>query len=308
MLSTGPTPGNDDVPVRPMADRAFDYMSFGNPHELMHHYGNSVHVLNDPLLLLMLSRMGHPDTDMYTARQLVREAYEQMLTYVVLQEFPRKQVEIETRMSEHVGDRGFYRGPVADLSNTVLVSIERGGRVPTESIANRIALAFGGNVSVDSIAAERISEKGRVVGCSLSKPKIGGSVEGMTVVFADVMGATGITMETLYPIYTGTAPVPEKPGAYLGTPKQVIAVHLITAAEYVLGITKKCPGLKVYTARVDRGLSDPEVLKSVLGSLKEQERCLNEDGYIVQGAGGMGEVLSGEAQRRPLQMRSEQPA
>lgn len=308
MLSTGPTAGDNDVPVKQMADCAFNYPAPGNHHELRHHYGNNVHVLNDPLLLLMLSRMGHPGTDMHTARQLVKAAYEQMLTYVVLQEFPRKQVEVETRMREHAGSQGFYRGPVADLSNTVLVSIERGGRIPTESIADRIALASGGNVSVDSIAAERISEDGRVVGCSLSKPKIGGSVEGMTVVFADVMGATGITMETLYPIYTGRAPVPEKPGAYLGTPKQVIAVHLITAAEYVLGITQKCPGLIAYTARVDRGLSDPEVLKCILGSMKGQERGLNEHGYIVPGAGGMGEVLSGEAQRKPLQMRSEQPA
>ena len=42
----------------------------------------------------------------------------------------------------------------------------------------------------------------------------------------------------------------------------------------------------------DRGLSTPEALAERPGTLWAEERGLNESGYIVPGAGGLGEVLN----------------
>jgi len=48
----------------------------------------------------------------------------------------------------------------------------------------------------------------------------------------------------------------------------------------------------VWTARLDRGLSSAEVLKQRPGTRWNEERGLNEHGYIVPGAGGLGELLN----------------
>jgi hypothetical protein len=48
----------------------------------------------------------------------------------------------------------------------------------------------------------------------------------------------------------------------------------------------------VYTARVDRGLSDAETLARVPGEAWAHEKGLDAKSYIVPGAGGMGEVIN----------------
>jgi hypothetical protein len=45
------------------------------------------------------------------------------------------------------------------------------------------------------------------------------------------------------------------------------------------------------TVRLDRGLSSKKVLASKLGSKPKGEIGLNEHGYIVPGAGGVGELM-----------------
>jgi hypothetical protein len=48
----------------------------------------------------------------------------------------------------------------------------------------------------------------------------------------------------------------------------------------------------VYTARVDRGMSPPEVQAAPPGARWAEERGLDDEDYIVPGAGGVGEVLN----------------
>ncbi|MHC4895382.1 MAG: uracil phosphoribosyltransferase, partial [Planctomycetota bacterium] len=50
--------------------------------------------------------------------------------------------------------------------------------------------------------------------------------------------------------------------------------------------------VSVITARLDRGLSPPDVLACVPGERWSEERGLNDQSYIVPGAGGVGEVLN----------------
>jgi hypothetical protein len=51
--------------------------------------------------------------------------------------------------------------------------------------------------------------------------------------------------------------------------------------------------VRVYAVRVDRGLSARRVLASIAGEHWDRERGLNDRQYIVPGAGGFGELLSG---------------
>jgi uracil phosphoribosyltransferase len=57
-------------------------------------------------------------------------------------------------------------------------------------------------------------------------------------------------------------------------------------------VLEEFDNLVVYTARLDRGLSDPDVLASEPGTHWDRERGLDEKSYIVPGAGGMGEVIN----------------
>ena len=51
-----------------------------------------------------------------------------------------------------------------------------------------------------------------------------------------------------------------------GRPKKLIALHLIITPEYVARVTAEHPDLIVYALRLDRGLSDADVLDSVPGT------------------------------------------
>ncbi len=288
----------------PIPDHAFNYPKLGNIHELKHYYGNNIHVMNDRLLLLMLAHMGKPDTEQNTARELVRHAYQLMFTYVARREFQWTTIKVPTRMQPLVGEQGFYQGPVADLGNVVVVSIERAGALPTDSIVDLITLVTDGSVRRDSITADRTTDaEGHVTGCHISGAKIGGSVNGAYVLIPDVMAATGSTLDAVVDIYHGKQPVPGTTDHVMNGARKIIAMHLIAAPEYLQFMKKNHPDVILYIGRVDRGLSDPKVLKSVLGSNKEGERGLTDKSYIVPGAGGMGEMLSGEVQRKPFYAR-----
>lgn len=287
---------------RPPRDTQWNHKDPENPLEISHEYGRNVHVLNDNLLLLLLARMGHPDTDQYTARRLAAKAYELLMGHVVGWEFPHPPIEVPTRMQKVVGDYGFYRGPAANIENVVVVSIERAGAIPTDSIVDLLTLATGGNIRRDSVTAERTTDAGgHVTGCKISGAKIGGPVEGATVIIPDVMAATGGTIEAVVELYTGKRLIPGTRKRLDAPPKRIVAMHLIAAPEYLRTVPGKFSDVGIYVARVDRGLSEKWVLQERLGAVAPAfERGLTNNGYIVPGAGGMGEMLSGEAKREPF--------
>jgi len=97
------------------------------------------------------------------------------------------------------------------------------------------------------------------------------------------MGATGSTLETAYDIYENKVE---------GKVQKFISAHLIITPEFLRKALKACPNLIIYAVRLDRGLSDSDVLKTVPGTNWENERGLNEKQYIVPGAGGLGEILN----------------
>ena len=77
-----------------------------------------------------------------------------------------------------------------------------------------------------------------------------------------------------------------------GKPARCIAMHLIITPEYIRRVHASHPDLPIYALRFDRGLSTPKALKSMPGTLWDEERGLNDIHYIVPGAGGVGELLN----------------
>jgi uracil phosphoribosyltransferase len=69
-------------------------------------------------------------------------------------------------------------------------------------------------------------------------------------------------------------------------------MHLMVTPEAVQQLGRAHPGVKIYAGRFDRGLSPDHVLKTEPGTHPDLERGLNEQHYIVPGAGGMGELLT----------------
>jgi uracil phosphoribosyltransferase len=62
--------------------------------------------------------------------------------------------------------------------------------------------------------------------------------------------------------------------------------------EYLKRVTTDCPDLHVLALRLDRGLSTDKILNSIPGTFWDEERGLNDQQYIIPGAGGVGEILN----------------
>jgi uracil phosphoribosyltransferase len=200
-------------------------------------------------------------------------------------EFPRIVAAIPTRMSEQHPVEGVYRGPLLDpATRVVVVDVVRGGIVPSQTCFEMLCSVLpSSNVRIDHLSMQRLSdEHGKVVGVDLTGSKIGGSIEGAILLLPDPMGATGSTTLRAVDHYQ----------EHYGRPSRIVAMPMIATPEYQTAVLGRYEDLVVYTSRLDRGLSPPEVLKARPGERWREERGLNENGYIVPGAGGMGEVLN----------------
>ncbi len=251
--------------------------------EIDHGYGEGVHILSDPYLLSLLSRLCHPDTFQPEINRLVDVLYRHLVGVVAAHEFPKRYVEVPTRMrSEH--PEAVYAGEILDPeTRAVVVDIARAGMFPSQIVYDHLNVVLNPrNVRQDHIFMNRkVDAEDRVVGTDVSGAKIGGPIEGAMVVFPDPMGATAGTMIRAIELYRG-----------LGKAARFIAVHLIVTPEYLKAMRDRHPEAVVYAVRLDRGLSPAEVLATEPGTRWSEERGLNEHHYIVPGGGGFGEIMN----------------
>lgn len=267
-----------------LTDSQFNQLAFA-PSEIEHQYGDKVHILSDPFCLTLLTRLGHPDTIQPQAGRLMRQLYEYLLHSMVNAEFPRRSVSVDTRMKE-TEPRGVWSGAVVDTSAQVaVVALSRAGLQPSQIAFDALAEFMDpGVVRQDHVAAARATdEHGEVTGTVIAASKIGGSVEGGLVIVPDPMGATGGTVLALVDHYEQHK---------LGNPEKIIFMHLMVTPEYLRRLRDNRPEVIVYALRLDRGLSPKEVLQCVPGERWDDERGLTDYGYIVPGAGGVGELLN----------------
>lgn len=259
-----------------------------------HGYGDDVRILDDPFLLTLLARLGSPDCGPHELPAMVRLAYERMLQAVLSHEFPLRQGRVASRMSA-TEPRAFYEGTMLDdRTKLVICAVIRAGILPAQTcyeVASRVLPP--GNVRLDFLNMSReADDDGQVTGVRLDGSKIGGPVDDAVVLIPDPMGATGGTVARVLEAYGALAE---------GRPRRFVAMHLMATPEAVMrgsafGESSNNPDLpgplRVWTARLDRGLSPPDVLATPPGTHPERERGLNDVQYIVPGAGGMGELLT----------------
>ncbi len=250
-----------------------------------HGYGPRVHLLGDPWSLSALARLGSPEVRHTELLALVRSLYRGLAQRVFGAELPTVDVAVPTRMATLHEDEGVYRGPALDPSSQVVIlDVIRGGIIPAQVCFETLAEVLPiDHLRLDHVNMSRISDDaGSVVGVDLTGSKIGGSTEGATVIVPDPMGATGSTIVRAI----------EHLRECHGQPARVVCMPLICTPEYLRAVLDALPEATVYGLRLDRGMSPQAVLDTPPGTRWSQERGLNDQGYIVPGAGGVGEVLN----------------
>lgn len=256
--------------------------------EVSHFYGQDVHLMWDPLALSWLARLCSPECHQPELGTLTRQLYKRLIHEVIARTFPTTLVRSLTRMAQFHPDEGYYRGVVLDHNTKVTtVNVARAGTMPSQVCYEALCKVLDpSGVCQDNLMMQRTTDQQhRVTGADISGLKFSGrGVENNIIIFPDPMGATGSSLDRAIKLYTGDT-VP-------GVPSRVITLHLVVTPEFIRRMTKECPGTEVWAWRLDRGLSTHRALASIPGTYPDEERGLNDQQYIVPGAGGMGELLN----------------
>ncbi len=254
--------------------------------ELQHHYGPQVHILSHPWAMTMLAQLCAEETHQPRANDLVRALYDWLLTQLASREFTACQTQSATRMAADHPEAGLYEGELLERDQeVVVVDIARAGIIPGMRFFDGLnRLLHPAGIRQDHVFMNRVTnEAGEVTGVDMSGSKIGGPVEGSTVVIPDPMAATGSSTAEVLRLYRDDVE---------GEAQKMVVVHLIVTPEYVKRITTEFPNTIIYAIRLDRGLSAADVLQTIPGERWSEEKGLNQSQYIVPGGGGFGEVMN----------------
>lgn len=250
---------------------------------LAHAYGDNVHILSDPWALSLLARIGSPDVRPPEFNDLIAACYRRLLR-AATEVLPTIQASRPTRMAA-IEPLAVYEGAVIDpKAKVVVVDVIRGGILPAHVFQQELLRFLDPDaVRVDHLFMERIADPidGHVTGVDMPGAKIGGGIDGATLLVPDPMGATGGSVAALLDYYKEN----------IGAPRAIAMCHLMVTPEYLRRVQQTHPDAHVYALRVDRGLSGAEVLQAMPGARWDDERGLTDNDYIVPGAGGVGELL-----------------
>lgn len=251
--------------------------------ELEHDYGSNVHVLNDPYLHLGLAELCSPECKHPMINYWVSRLYSSLLQQAVNSVFEKEDIQTQTRMIQYHPEAVVKSKVPRRDSKIVIACLARAGILPSHICYDELNHFFEpDNIRQDHILLNRRTDaQDRVVGADVRASKIGGRIDDAILLIPDPMGATGSTILSTLEQYKD-----------LGTPKAVVTMHLIITPEYLRKMKESCPSVKIFSLRLDRGLSTKAALSSRPGALWEQERGLNEKHYIVPGGGGLGEILN----------------
>ncbi|MEZ0392862.1 MAG: uracil phosphoribosyltransferase [Pseudobdellovibrionaceae bacterium] len=253
--------------------------------KIEHFYGSQVHILNNTYLNGLLAKLCAPETFQPEINHLVETLYGHLLTTVMNEQFPKETLETLTRMTEMHPEQKLRSERLKSSQKVISVNIARAGTYPSHICFNALHYAIHHScLRQDHIFAARATDgKDQVTGTAIGATKIGGDQQDSIVLFPDPMGATGNTLLAALDYYKKSVP---------GRARQMIALHLIVTPEYLRKVLTHHPDVQVYALRLDRGLSTEAVLKAPPGKHWDQEKGLNEKGYIVPGGGGFGEIMN----------------
>ncbi|AWV88989.1 uracil phosphoribosyltransferase [Bradymonas sediminis] len=253
--------------------------------QIKHHYGDNTHILNDPFCLTQLAKLCSPAVGQPQFNRLVEVLYQQLVVAVMNVEFPRHQATVHSRMKAK-SHRGVFRGELIDHETEVVtVDIARAGTLPSQVCYTQLnELMNPERVRQDHLTMSRVTNPAdEVVGATVSGEKVGGPVDSRIVLFPDPMGATGSSLSTAISYYKDI---------FGGKPLRMITLNLVFTPEFINRIKTDHPDVIMYALRLDRGMSSKEVLATEPGTHWEEESGLSEEGYIVPGGGGFGELMN----------------
>lgn len=254
--------------------------------EYPHQYGENVHILADPVLIHLTTLLSSEHTKPEQLPNLIRNITRILLYNSLTLIAPVQLSEVRSHMAKTTPQGVFSCVTLDTTQSYVVVSLARAGIVPAQLCYEELqSLVGSSHVRQDHFLCERsVDKQGHVYGTAITGSKIGGPIDNSILIIPDPMGATGNTLCTILDHYQQL--FPNRP------PKKVVALHAIVAPEYLHKIANHHAEVEVVTARLDRGLSPTDVLKTSFGHHWSQEKGLNEHHYIVPGAGGVGELLN----------------
>ncbi|MCP4912194.1 MAG: uracil phosphoribosyltransferase [Oligoflexia bacterium] len=254
-------------------------------HFLEHNLGENVHILSHPFSTSVLTKFSTPGFVQPVLNQQIQLLYQSLFIEAFSNTFDIVKNHSDTRMKEFL-EQGIIDNEIIDPEQrAIFVDLARAGTFPTHlgyELCHHILVQP--NIRQDHFYINRkVNDKEEVIGVDVSGSKIGGDQQDAVVFFPDPMGATGGSLSYCVDHYKKRV---------AGQAKKYVALHLIITPEYVRRMQADHPDVEIYALRYDRGLSDPEILKTVPGEQLEKERGLSEKHYIVPGAGGIGELLN----------------
>ncbi len=250
-----------------------------------HGYGPRVELSSDAWTATALSKLSSPEISHIELVAIVK-AVTARLAAVAFEHLPTAPTATLTRMAEKHGEEvGTWRGTALDSSaGIVVIDVIRGGMIPSQVIFELLTLVLPIDaLRLDHLNMERVAGKdGHVERVDLSGSKVGGSIEGATLILPDPMGATGATMvRALQHLFDKH-----------GQPAKILMLPLIATPEFLRTVLEFDDRIHVVAGRLDRGMSPADVLKTPPGARWSEESGLDDDDYIVPGAGGVGELLN----------------
>jgi uracil phosphoribosyltransferase len=253
--------------------------------QVEHRYGDNVVVLAHPVARTLLARLGSPAMPQSRIRRAVERCYDILLDAALAQQFPRSDQVIPSRIAAfHPG--AAVEGEFLDERTAVTIAaLARAGTSPARRCYEQLCeLVDPDGVRVDHMfMSRRLSATGEVIGVDCRGNKIGGPIDGALLLIPEPMAATGSTMCYTLDLYTHEVG---------GDPRGIVALHLGVTPEYLRELRARHPQVIVYTLRVDRGLSEPDVLAEVPGTRLADERGLDERQHIVPGIGPIGALVN----------------
>ncbi len=247
-----------------------------------HGYGPNVHLVRDAWAASAVARISAPGPADVVFHALLTRCFQRLL-YAAADHLPTREVRVPTRMTEHHPDVRLEARILAPQP-VVIVDLARAGMLPAHILQAELLLLLDPlSIRVDHVYMQRTSgADGRVDGVATTGSKVGGSIEGATVLLPDPMGATGSSVSAALSMYK----------RMYGTPARIFTLHLIVTPEYLARLREDHPEVEVFALRLDRGFSPPDVLASPPGTRWAEERGLDPRDYIVPGAGGLGELIN----------------
>lgn len=159
-----------------------------------HGYGPGVHILEDAWTAAATAKLSSPDCTHTELVQVVRALTTRLATTAFGRELPTSERSVRTRMAEKHGELGTWRGEALDrAAEVVVLDVIRGGIIPSQTCFELLSLVHPiERLRLDHLNMQRVpGEDGRVDRVELTGSKVGGSIEGSTLVIPDPMGATG---------------------------------------------------------------------------------------------------------------------